>query len=160
MQPKFQDIESWQQADLLMQPAFIRLLDNIRKQLDESHWQGTYQDVPVWVEEVSEEVKTKVRLLQAELKTATPEQVEGIEQALAALPTPHPGYELCLQRDDRQLCIDMWEICYQICFQLTEPGQPVAIDTSLIDATGDVDWQRLDDKTKALVEKIFGDLPN
>ena len=159
MKPKFQDIESWQQAELLMQPAFIRLLDNLRKQLDESNWQGIYQDVPVWAEEVSEEVKTKVRLLQAELKTAAPDQVEAIEQALAALPTPYPGYELCLQRDDRQLCIDMWEICYQICFQPTEPDQPVAIDTSLIDATGDVDWQRLDDKTKALVEKIFVDLP-
>jgi hypothetical protein len=160
MRPKFQDIESWQQAELLMQPAFIRLLDNIRKQLDESQWQGTYQDVPVWAEAVSDEVKAQVRLLQAELKTATPDRVEAIEQALAALPTPHPGYELCLQRDDRQVSIDMWEICYQICFQALELGQPVIIDQSLIDATGDVDWNCLDHKVKTIVEKFFGDLPS
>jgi hypothetical protein len=158
MQPKFSDVESWQQAELLMQPAFIRLLDNIRKQLDESNWKGTYQEVPVWPETVSDEMKAKVQLLQTELKTAAPDQVDAIEQALAELPTPHPGYELCLQRDDRQVCVDIWEICYQICFQPTAVGQPVEIDQSLIDSAGEVDWHRLDDKTKALVEELFGNL--
>lgn len=160
MPPKFSDIESWQQAELLMQPAFIRLLDNIRQRLDESDWKGTYRDAPVWAAAVSEEVKAKVGLLQAELKTATPDQAAAIELALAALPTPHPGYELCLQRADRQIYLDLWELCYQICFQATASGQPVVIDTNLIDATGDVDWQRLDDKTKILVEQMFRNLPN
>jgi len=31
--PKFSNITSWEQAELLMQPAFIRIIDHIRKQL-------------------------------------------------------------------------------------------------------------------------------
>ena len=34
MNPKFKDIIAWEQAQLLMQPAFIRVLDNLRKQLE------------------------------------------------------------------------------------------------------------------------------
>jgi hypothetical protein len=29
MNPKFKDITAWEQAQLLMQPAFIRVLDNL-----------------------------------------------------------------------------------------------------------------------------------
>jgi hypothetical protein len=158
MQPKFQTMEAWQQAELLMQPAFIRLIDNLRKQLEQSTWKGTYRDVPMWAEDVSEEIKLKVQLLQEELKTATPEQADDIRQALAELPLPNPGYELCLEQDDRQVCIDMWEICYQVCFQSTAAGQPVLIDTSLLNAMGEVDWHQLDNKAKLLVEQIFANL--
>lgn len=45
MKPKFKNTVAWQQAEMLMQPALIRVLDNIRKTLDESTWKGTYEDV-------------------------------------------------------------------------------------------------------------------
>jgi len=37
MSPKITDTVAWQ-AELLMQPTFIRIIDNIRNQLDESAW--------------------------------------------------------------------------------------------------------------------------
>jgi len=43
MPPKITDTVAWHQAELLMQPAFIRVID--RMQLDESAWKGTYQNV-------------------------------------------------------------------------------------------------------------------
>ena len=161
MRPKFATIEAWQRAEILMQPAFIRVVDNLRKQLDQSSWKGTYRDVPIWEDDTPEAVKAAVTRLQEQLKTASPDQAAEIQQALSHLPSPHPGYELCLEKDDRQVTIDLWELCYKICFSLQETdSQLVEVDVSLIDETGDVDWSRLDDKTKQLVEQIFVTLPS
>lgn len=126
MKPKIKNLIAWQQAELLMQPALIRLIDNIRKQLDESTWTGTYQEVH----------------------------------------TPFPGYQLCLEHQGEQRCIDLWELCYQICFinyqptHLENQSVEVEIDTSLIDETGDVDWNRLEAKANRLVEDLFAQLPS
>jgi hypothetical protein len=163
MKPKFANIEAWRQAEILMQPAFIRVIDNLRKQVEQSTWQSSYRDAPVWAENTPEDIKASVAQLQEQLKTASPEQAAEIQQALSQLPSPYPGYELCLKQNDRQVTIDLWELCYQICFsnQTDQPtDQAVEVDTSLIDETGEVDWNRLDDKTKTLVEQIFENLPN
>ena len=125
MIPKFKDTETWQQAELLMQPTLIRLLDNIRKQAEKSDWQATYEDVQA----------------------------------------PIPGYHLCLERQGQQLKFDVWEMCYQICFRDYAPthaetqSQEANIDTSLIDDSGEADWNKLDAKAKQIVERLFGDLP-
>lgn len=160
MPPKITNSVTWQQAELLMQPAFIRVVDNIRKQLDESAWKGTYQDVLVWAADTSDETKAIVTQLLQEMEGATPEQSDLIRQSLANLPTPHPGYHLCLQRQDRQVTVDLWELCYKVCFLDYSTGdEAVKIDTDLIDETGDVDWLRLEAKTKELVEQVFASLP-
>jgi hypothetical protein len=125
MKPKFKNTIAWQQAEMLMQPAFIRILDQVRKQQEQTTWTATYKDVQ----------------------------------------TPIPGYELCLEKQDASVCVDLWELCYQVCFRNYNPthaeleSQEVEIDTSLIDETGDVDWQSLDTKAQQLVEKMFADLP-
>ncbi|MHC5829650.1 MAG: hypothetical protein ACYT04_80445, partial [Nostoc sp.] len=60
----------------------------------------------------------------------------------------------------QQESIDLWELCYQVCFLEYSPQEEVAdIDTSLIDELGEVDWLRLDAKTKELVEQAFAKLP-
>lgn len=160
MKPKFATLEAWQRAEILMQPAFIRVVDNLRKQLDQSSWKGTYRDVPIWEDDTPEAVKATVNQLQEQLKTAPPDQAAEIQQTLSHLPSPHPGYELCLEQDDRQVTIDLWELCYKVCFNQQDDSQLVEVDLSLIDETGDVDWNRLDDKTKQLVEQIFATLPS
>lgn len=125
MIPKFKDVEAWKQAEQLMQPTLIRLLDNIRKQADRSDWQTSYEDVQ----------------------------------------TPIPGYHLHLDREGQHLTFDVWEMCYQICFRDYAPtkaeaeSQEANIDASLIEETGEVDWNRLDTKAKQLVERLFDDLP-
>lgn len=159
MKPKFANIEAWRQAEVLMQPAFIRVIDNLRKHLEQSSWKGNYRDAPVWADGTSEDVKAIVTQLQEQLKTASPEQAAQIQQTLSDLPSPYPGYELCLQQGDQRVNVDLWELCYKVCFRTVEDGQPVEVDASLIDETGDVDWNRLDDKTKQLVEQVFENLP-
>lgn len=166
MPPKFQDPVAWQQAELLMQPAFIRVIDHIRKQLDESAWRGTYENVLIWPPGTTDETKMRVTQLVQELEGATLEQTAQIEQAIAHLPTPQPGYYLALQNQQQQFNIDLWDLCYQVCFRHYSPllaesdNYTIEIDTNLIDETGDVDWQNLDGKAGKLVEQVFASLPS
>jgi hypothetical protein len=125
MKPKFKNTVAWQQAELLMQPALIRILDHVRKQLEQSTWKATYNNIQ----------------------------------------TPIPGYEMCLTNNDTSVCVNLWELCFQVCFLNYQPthaageSQEVEIDTSLIDETGDVDWQSLDTKAQQVVEQLFANLP-
>ncbi|MGC8711068.1 MAG: hypothetical protein ACP5RH_01625 [Leptodesmis sp.] len=171
MTPKIPNRIVWQQAEVLMQPAFIRLIANITQQLEQSDWRGDYEDVQMWPEGTSETDKMLVASLRSQLETASPAEVDAITQSLAQLPTPFPGYQLRLSRGDRQVSVDLWDLCYRICFQDYDSvsgtshavdaaiGGSVAIDPSLFDETGDVDWHQLDDKTKQLVNQIFANLP-
>lgn len=144
-----------------MQPAFIRIIDNIRKQLDDSTWKGKYEDRLVWPEGTSDVTQQMVTALIQESESATPERAEEIEQTLRQLPLPHRSYLLHLEQQGQQVVVDLWELCYQVCFSgyATDQTEPVEIDRSLIDETGEVDWQALDAKTKELVEQVFVSLP-
>lgn len=124
MKPKFTTTQDWEKGQLLMQPALIRVVDNVRKQLETSDWKGTYEDVE----------------------------------------TPIPGYHLCLTREEETVKVDIWTLCFEICFLNYNPNntgetQEVTIDNSLIDETGDVNWQCLDDKTQRVVMEVFEKLP-
>lgn len=130
MKPTFKTTLAWEQAQLLMQPAMLRIVDNIRKELESSDWKGKYKEVSA----------------------------------------PIPGYHLCLTRSDYQVEIDVWELCYKVCFQEYEPvkhifsleneaAYPVEIDTRLIDELGEVDWQLLESKAQHSVRKVFSTLP-
>ena len=45
MKPTFQNATDWEKAEILMQPAFIRVMDNLRKQLEKSNLVATYEEV-------------------------------------------------------------------------------------------------------------------
>jgi hypothetical protein len=161
MPPRISDSAAWQQAELLMQPIFIRVVDNIRKLLEVSSWKGSYQDTLIWPIGTTEETKEAVTQLIQQLETATPQQAVGIRETLSRLPVPHPGYHLSLQRQDQIVKVDLWDLCYQVCFvDYSDNDKAVNIDTSLIEATGDVDWLAIDAKAKQLVETLFGSLPD
>jgi len=125
MKPKITTTTAWQQAEMLMQPSLIRLLDNLAKTLEDSAWNGTYKEVQ----------------------------------------TPIPGYRLDLEYQDEKVSVNIWELCYQICFSnyrethAEEEEVEVEIDTNLIDEHGEADWDRLEDKTLQVVEKLFAELP-
>lgn len=131
MKPTFKNRLAWEQAQVLMQPALLRVIDNIRKELEVSEWQGNYQEV--------------------------------IE--------PIPGYHLCLTKQERTIEIDIWELCYQVCFQDYDPlrqhifsnddNRPyeVEIDTHLFDDTGNLDWQSIESKARQSVREVFDNLP-
>ncbi len=160
MPPKITNPVAFKQAELLMQPAFIRIIDNLRKLLEKSSWKGTYHDVLIWDAGISDETKAIVTQLVQELEGATPEEAQPIRERLRLLPTPHPGYHLCLQRQGQQVNVDLWELCYQVCFvKYTPSDDTVDIDTSLLDETGDVEWNLLENKAKRVVEEMFASLP-
>lgn len=130
MKPTFKTRLAWEQAQVLMQPALLRVVDNIRKELETSSWKGTYKEV------------TK----------------------------PIPGYHLCLTNQKHQIEIDIWELCYQVCFQeynsihhiFSEDdlsSYEVEVDTRLIDDLGEIDWQLLESKAQQSVRKVFASLP-
>ena len=130
MKPTFKNRLAWEQAQILMQPAMLRVVDNIRKELESSSWRGTYKEVTV----------------------------------------PIPGYHLCLTRLGYQVEIDVWELCYKVCFQKYEPirhifsqddeGEyKVEIDTRLLDDFGEIDWQLLESKAQQSVRQAFATLP-
>jgi hypothetical protein len=137
MKPKFKNTIDWEQAQMLMQPIFIRVIDNIRKQLDNSSWKGVYQQID----------------------------------------EPYPRYELLLSRNEKVIELDIWELCYQICFinfttkvielqqhlaqqngTQIEEIQEVEIDTSLIDNDGQVDWIKIEEKTNYVITNVFNNL--
>lgn len=45
MQPKFASELAWQQAEFLMQPIYIRIIDRIRQQSEISTWAVSYEEV-------------------------------------------------------------------------------------------------------------------
>jgi hypothetical protein len=160
IKPTFADAQSWETANLLMQPVLIRTIDNIRKQLENSTWQGEYREFPIWPDDVAAETQAKVALLQQELRSAPPEAVDEIEDALATMPQPMPGYELILSQTGREsVVINVWELCYRICFSnavAMANGAAAEVDLSLLEPdTQAVDWNRLDEKTQRLVAEVF-----
>lgn len=164
MPPKFATSLAWEQANLLMQPALIRVIDNIRKHLDESDWTGTYENVMRFPPGTPLEEQSQVQHLQAALADATPAQAAEIQQHLDHLPQPYLGYELCLSKGDRQVRVDLWELCYQVCFRDYQPSgalteaQPVEIDDTLVDDQNELDWNRLEHKAQQTVSAIFAQL--
>ncbi|EAZ88345.1 hypothetical protein CY0110_20980, partial [Crocosphaera chwakensis CCY0110] len=45
MKPTFQNATDWDKAEILMQPAFIRVMDNLRKQIEKSNLVATYEEI-------------------------------------------------------------------------------------------------------------------
>ncbi len=126
MQPKFESELAWRQAEFLMQPIYIRIIDRIRQQSEVSTWKVTYEEIR----------------------------------------DPHPINYLCLESEDKQLKFDIWDLCYQVCFLNYDGSHSelesriVEVDTSSIDLeTGTIDWMLLDNKAKAVIAKIFDNLP-
>lgn len=163
MKPTFIDSDTWDKTNTLMQPAFIRLLDNIRKLTDElSTWKTSYQETLVWDADISEEERGRIGLLQQELKSTTDnDRAYEIEQILESLPKPYPAYEWKLERGEELVTIDVWELCYKICFTSDyDPriDHPAQVDNTLFDGD-EVDWSSLDEKAKRLVTEILSQLP-
>ncbi len=154
--PQFATAQDQRYAQALMQPALIRIIDNIRKQLDASEWTGSYRDDMNWPAATTAAQKQQYLALQEMLETATPEEYDQIQATLARLPSPEHLYTLCLTKQDQHQEIDVWQLCYRLCNATDTSDGPITIDTSLLDLEiGDVDWIALDQKAKHLVEQAF-----
>jgi hypothetical protein len=130
MKPIFKDAIAWEKAELLMQPILLRVVDNLRKQLETSKWKGTYQEIQ----------------------------------------EPIPGHQLSLTCQEKIIKIDVWNLCFRVCFENYHPSyftfaegenqtQEVDIEPRLIDQNGELDWIFLEEKTQKLIQNIFNNLP-
>lgn len=130
MKPKFKNQLAWEQAQLMIQPALIRVLDNLRKQIEKTAWKTQYLETDI----------------------------------------PIPGYQLRIETGEKTWQLDIWDLCYQICFTNYHPSVEqmlktstsesfeVEIDTRLISAEGEIDWQLLETKTRNLINQTFNEL--
>ncbi len=137
MKPKFATEQAWQQAEILMQPAYIRLVDQIRRQTEENE-----SEILVSYEEVTAPYPSNLLCLQSKVNIRNSDHTDNN-------PTPP------------LLKVDIWDLCFQVCFENYEPianqsEQPVVIDTSLFDPSNqEVDWNKLDNKAKATINQVF-----
>ncbi|AFY62174.1 hypothetical protein [Synechococcus sp. PCC 6312] len=136
----------WYLAAQLVQPALIRLVDQLRQQLTDTAWKSSYETVEVW-----------------------PENPPGHQDP--AETEPQILYWLYLNPKDapsetQPIQINLWELCYQICFESYTPvlDRPtiqdfqlgdVAVDRTLFDDDGEVDWNRLDTKAAEVVKTML-----
>jgi hypothetical protein len=126
MKPTFATELAWQQAELLMQPAYIRVVDQIRRQTEETTAENSA--IQISYKEVTE---------------------------------PYPSNLLCLNQDSQELQVDIWDLCFQVCFTNFEeiqqkPAQVAQIDESLFDPkTAELDWIKLDAKAQTAVAQVF-----
>jgi len=183
MSPNITDTKSWHQANLLLQPIFIRLIDHFRKYFEDSQWTGEYQNRELWPESVAESVKLRRQQLLQILETIAPEaaespQVQSLKAELETLPSPYPGYELLIFPKDQPESLpvarfDLWELCYKICFcnysyndhyhdgnnnlenTNTAKDSPTIVDQTLLDEIGEVEWNAVDEKTAKVVADLF-----
>ncbi len=141
------------QANQLMQPCLIRVIDNLRKHTETLDWHSEYVEHRLWPSHATPAQQQEFADLTAALQQASPEEALRLETALSQLPTPTPTYELRLTRQAQTASLDVWDLCFQVCFQNYLPNQPVSVDTTLLDPDGDIDWITLDEKARMLVSR-------
>ncbi len=141
-----------------MQPTLIRVIDNLRKQTESTDCQSEYVERVLWPETATEDQKQQVKDIAAQLETADPDQTAQLRQQLKQLPNPVPTYELRITHQDETTVLDIWQLCFRVCFQNYEPAMPAQVDQNLLDADGQVDWIALDEKAKGQVAGVVNRL--
>jgi hypothetical protein len=165
----FSEASGSQTALTLMQPTFIRVMDHLRRTLEQSAWKGQYETTYAWPEEATPEVKAQVLGLYSRIEVAPKSEQANLEAQLAALAEPIPIYLLHLDKPQETRTLNLWELCYQICLADYTPDfestgfveidlDEAAPDLSLFDVLGEVDWVQLDCKTAAVVQTAFDSL--
>lgn len=147
-------------ATQLMQPCLIRVVDNVRKHTETLDWRSDYREQVRWPIATTDDQRQQVRDLAARLEGAAPEAAAAIRQQLSHLPAPAPAYELRLTpiaesastEPSPAVTLDLWELCFAVCFSNYRPQHPVTVDPALLYDDGEVNWLTLDNKAKALVE--------
>jgi hypothetical protein len=137
MKPKFANEQAWQQAEILMQPAYIRLVDQIRRQTEEHE-----SEMLVTYEEVTDPYPSSLLCLQPRVQASNLDHTNT-------------------NQDQPLLKVNIWDLCFQVCFINYEPiaaetEQLVAIDTSLFHPNNqEVDWIKLDKKAQTTIHQVF-----
>ena len=127
MKPQFKTRPAWDKAQLLMQPAFIRILDNIRKQLEKSRWKGSFKDV-----------------------------THPIPGYLLCLTQGDRSVEIDIWQLWYQVVSNNYTLTLQNLFSADDQSSyELEIDDRLLDETGEIDWHLIEAKAQQSVRQIF-----
>ncbi len=130
MKPKFVNEQAWQQAEILMQPAYIRLVDQIRQQTEANE-----QDIQVSYEEITTPYPSNLLCLQP--KGSKSHNSKSLRVDI---------WDLCFQ-----VCFINYEP-----LPADQMEQLVAIDVSLFNPDSqEIDWTKLDLKAQSAVRQVF-----
>ena len=130
MKPQFKTRPAWDKAQLLMQPAFIRILDNIRKQLEKSRWKGSFKDV-----------------------------THPIPGYLLCLTKGDRSVEVDIWQLCYQVVSNNYTPTLQNLFSADDQSSyELEIDDRLLDETGEIDWHLIEAKAQQSVRQIFNQL--
>ena len=130
MKPQFKTRLAWDKADVLMQPALIRILDNIRKQLDISQWKGTFKDV-----------------------------THPIPGYLLCLTQGDRSFEVDIWQLCYQVISNNYTATFPHLFSEDDQSSyELEIDDRLLDETGEIDWHLIEAKAQQSVRQIFNNL--
>ncbi|MEM9275655.1 MAG: hypothetical protein AAGA80_22235 [Cyanobacteria bacterium P01_F01_bin.143] len=131
MKPQFKTRPAWDKAQLLMQPAFIRILDNIRKQLETSTtWKGSFKDV-----------------------------THPIPGYLLCLTQGNRSVEIDIWQLCYQVVSNNYTPTLQNLFSADDQSSyELEIDERLLDETGEIDWHLIEAKAQQSVRQIFNQL--
>lgn len=133
MIPKFTDELAWEQAEFLMQPIYIRIIDRIRQHSAVSSWEASYVEAEI-------PHPTHYLCLQSNDRQV---KFEIWDLCYRVCFLDYAGSSFLQKPSSSDL-----------------DSQLVAVDTSLIDLeAGMVNWQRLDDKAEGVIASIFASLP-
>jgi hypothetical protein len=155
-----------QLAMALMQPTFIRVIDQLRLAQERSDWVGKYETMQAWPPQTTPQEQAEVLWLYDRREGAATEDLIDIDRQLEDLPQPIPVYLLHLTKAGQTKTLNVWELCYSICLtdyqpqlQRAEyvevPATAMRPDDTLFDETGDIDWATLDKKTAQAVQAAF-----
>jgi hypothetical protein len=151
---------------LLLQPALIRLIDQLRQQMTAASWSWSYDTVELWPDTVSSEVRSQYTTMLQALETASDEEAEMIQDVLETILHPVPLYRLDISLDGVDYQFNLWELCYQICLKEYVPNlsnmtvespnlDKQTLDLDLYESSGEVDWARLNEKAKTVVSMLM-----
>ncbi len=130
MKPQFKTRLAWDKAHILMQPALIRILDNIRKQLEISQWKGTFKDV-----------------------------THPIPGYLLCLTQGDRSFEVDIWQLCYQVISNNYTATFQHLFSENDQSSyELEIDDRLLDETGEIDWHLIEAKAQQSVRQIFNNL--
>ena len=130
MKPQFKTRLAWDKAQILMQPALIRILDNIRKQLENSQWQGSFKDI-----------------------------TEPIPGYLLCLTKGDSSLEVDIWQLCYQVVSNNYSPTFpKISSEDEQTSYELEIDERLLDETGEIDWHLIEAKAQQSVRQIFNQL--
>lgn len=105
--------------------------------------------------------------------------IDRLRQALETIPwrsryeeiqAPFPGHQLILENGDRLYRVNLWDLCFQVCFANYQPrpfvdNLPdhdrelwVEIDQTLF-TENDINWTALDNKAQHCIQTMIDALP-